>query len=157
MFDTKIAIVLLSSLKNWQKLNVTSFLTSGIIGETTSLIGKKYVDKSENQYLGLNRQPVVILEADLSGLKKIHARILERSLTCSLYIEDMFSTGHDEANRSTVKNYSSQDLPLVGLALREDKKIDRRPIKIKTNATCKDNFFYFKHFLKKITKKVTFF
>jgi len=35
----------------------------------------------------------------------------------------MFSTGHDEANRSTVKNYSSEDLPVVGLALREEKKI----------------------------------
>ena len=123
MFDTKIAIVLLSSLMTWQKLNVTSFLTSGIIGETSSLIGEKYVDKSEYQYLALNRQPVVVLEAELSGLKKIHARILERSLNCSLYIEDMFATGNDEANRSTVKNYNSEDLPLVGLALREDKKI----------------------------------
>ena len=35
----------------------------------------------------------------------------------------MFGTGNDEDNRGTVKNYSSEDLPLVGLALREDKKI----------------------------------
>ena len=123
MFDTKIAIVLLSSLMTWQKLNVTSFLTSGIIGETSSLIGEKYIDKSEYQYLALNRQPVVVLEAELSGLKKIHARILERSLNCSLYIEDMFATGNEEANRATVKNYSSEDLPLVGLALRDGRKI----------------------------------
>ena len=123
MFDTKIAIVLLSSLMTWQKLNVTSFLTSGIIGETSSLIGEKYVDKSEYQYLALNRQPVVVLEAELSVLKKIHARILERSLNCSLYIEDMFATGNDEAIRGTVKNYSSEDLPLVGLALRDGRKI----------------------------------
>jgi len=46
VFDTKIAIVLLSSLKTWQKLNVTSFLTSGIIGQTSSLIGEKYTDGS---------------------------------------------------------------------------------------------------------------
>ena len=123
VFDTKIAIVLLSSLKTWQKLNVTSFLTSGIIGQTSSLIGEKYTDKSNYEYLALNRQPVVVLEADLSVLKKIHNRILGRSLICSIYIEDMFSTGHDEANRSTVKNYSSEDLPVVGLALREEKKI----------------------------------
>ena len=123
MFNTKIAIVLLSSLKTWQKLNVTSFLTSGVIGQASSLLGEKYIDKSNYEYLALNRQPVVILEADLLNLKKIHARILERSLTCSLYIEDMFTTGNDEANRSTVKNYNSEDLPLVGLALREEKKI----------------------------------
>ena len=123
MFDTKIAIVLLSTLKNWQKLNITSFLTSGIIGQTSSLIGKKYIDKSNYEYLALSRQPVDVLEADLSALKKIHTRILGRSLTCSLYIEDMFTTGNDEANRSTLKNYNSEDLPLVGLALREEKKI----------------------------------
>ena len=70
MFDTKIAIVLLSSLKTWQKLNVTSFLTSGVIGQTSSLIGERYIDKSNYEYLPLNRQPVVVLEADLSVLKK---------------------------------------------------------------------------------------
>ena len=58
-----------------------------------------------------------------SETKKIHNRILGRSLICSIYIEDMFSPGHDEANRGTVKNYSSEDLPLVGIALREEKKI----------------------------------
>ncbi len=123
LYDTKIAIVLLSSLKVWQKLNINSFLTSGIIGQSSSLIGEKYFDKSNNEYLALCRQPVVVLQADLATLKKIHARILQRSLICSLYIEDMFSTGNDEANRSTVKNYNSQDLPLVGVALREDKKV----------------------------------
>ena len=123
MFDTKIAIVLLSSLKTWQKLNVTSFLTSGIIGQSTSLIGEKYVDKSNYEYLSLSRQPVVVLEADVSLLKKIHARILERSIFCSIYINDMFATGNDEANRRTVSSYSSEDLPLVGLALKEEKKI----------------------------------
>ena len=123
MFDTKIAIVLLSSLKTWQKLNITSFLTSGIIGQSSSLIGDQYVDKSNYKYLALSRQPVVVLEADVSLLKKIHRRILERSITCSIYINDMFGTGNDKDNRGTVKNYSSEDLPLVGLALREDKKI----------------------------------
>ena len=122
-FDTKIAIVLLSPLKTWQKLNVTSFLTSGIIGQSSSLIGEKYVDNSNYEYLALSRQPVVVLEADVSLLKKIHGRILGRSLICSIYINDMFETGNDEDNRDTVKNYPSEDLPLVGLALREDKKI----------------------------------
>ena len=123
MIDTKIAIVLLSSLKTWQKLNITSFLTSGIIGQSSSLIGDQYVDRSNYKYLALSRQPVVVLGADVSLLKKIHRRILERSITCSIYINDMFGTGNDEDNRGTVKNYSSEDLPLVGLALREDKKI----------------------------------
>ena len=32
MFDTKIAIVVRGDLPTWQKLNVTAFLMSGIVG-----------------------------------------------------------------------------------------------------------------------------
>ena len=123
MFDKKIAIVLLKSLETWQKLNVTSFLTSGIIGETPQLIGKTYKDKSNYQYLPLNSEPAIILESDSATLKKIHSRICNRSLRCSIYITDMFSSGHDQANRETVSRYSTEELPIVGLAIREEKKI----------------------------------
>ena len=123
MFDTKIAIVLLNSLQIWQKLNVTSFLTSGIIGDNPSLIGKEYKDNSNYNYLPLNNQPVIILEADENNLKKIHSRIINKSLRCSIYINDMFLSGHDEANRKTVEKYKSDELPLVGLAIREKKNI----------------------------------
>ena len=75
MFDTKIAIILLDSLEVWQKLNVTSFLTSGIIGQHADLIGENYEDKSKYQYLPLNRQPVIILSGDNKTLKTIHERI----------------------------------------------------------------------------------
>ena len=107
MFDTKIAIVLLNSLQIWQKLNVTSFLTSGIIGDNPSLIGKEYKDNSNYNYLPLNKQPVIILEADENNLKKIHSRIINKSLRCSIYINDMFLSGHDEANRKTVEKYKN--------------------------------------------------
>ena len=129
MFDTKIAIVLLNSLQIWQKLNVTSFLTSGIIGESPSLLGDAYEDSSNYNYLPLNRQPVIILDADLQNLKKIHLRIINKSLKCSIYINDMFSSGHDEANRKTVRKYQSEELPLVGLAIREKKNIVDKLIK----------------------------
>ena len=123
MFDTKIAIILLDTLEVWQKLNVTSFLTSGIIGQNGDLIGENYRDKSNYQYLPLNRQPVIILSGDTTTLKKIHQRICNRSLNCSLYISDMFTSGHDEANRETVSRYYSEKLPVVGLAVREEKKL----------------------------------
>ncbi len=123
MFETKIAIVLLKSLQVWQKLNVTSFLTSGIIGEEPSLIGDEYKDNSNYHYLPLNRQPVIILETDSNNLKKIHYRIMSKSLKCSIYINDMFFSGHDEANRETVNKYTSEELPLVGVAIRAKKNI----------------------------------
>jgi hypothetical protein len=44
MFDTKIAIVVREDLATWQKLNVTAFLTSGIIGANEGLLGERYED-----------------------------------------------------------------------------------------------------------------
>ena len=45
---------------------------------------------------------------------------LEEDLT---FVEDMFSTGHDEANRATVAVRKPDNLPIVGLALREERKL----------------------------------
>ena len=123
MFDTKITIILLNDLEVWQKLNVTAFLTSGIIGSNPQLIGEAYSDKSERIYLALNRQPIVVLEADLVCLQKIHQRTENRAVCSSIYIRDMFSTGNDEDNRKTVLKYHSSDLPIVGIGLREEKKL----------------------------------
>lgn len=123
MFDTKIAIVVRDDLATWQKLNVTAFLTSGVLGTDSALLGENYEDADGNAYAPLIIQPMIVLSATGENLKKIHERGLSRSVRMSLYIEDMFSTGHDAANRAAVKQYTSQDLNIVGLALRDDKKI----------------------------------
>ena len=122
-FDTKIAIVLHDKLETWQKLNVTAFLTSGIIGKKPDLIGENYKDRSGVLYSSLNREPVILLAADFTLLKLIHKRAVDRSVEISIYIKDMFATGDDEANRKTVACYETEALPLVGLALREERKI----------------------------------
>ena len=41
----------------------------------------------------------------------------------AITIEDMFATGNDTDNRATVKARATDDLPLVGLALRAEKKV----------------------------------
>ena len=123
MFDTKIAIILLDELEAWQKLNVTAFLMSGIIGKHPELIGEEYLDKAANRYLALSQQPTVILEADITKIKKIHERVISRSIASALYIRDMFSTYNDDDNRNTVSNYDSSELPLVGIAIREERKL----------------------------------
>ena len=122
-FPTKIVIVLLDSLEIWQKLNVTAFLMSGVVGKSPDLIGKPYQDKSGELYSALNIHPVIVLSAEFKVLTNIHKRAINRSVECSVYIRDMFVTGHDEANRATVLGYNTQDLPLVGLALKEEKKL----------------------------------
>lgn len=123
MFDTKIAIVIRDDLAVWQKLNVTAFLTSGVVGASDGLIGGTYEDADGNQYNSLLVQPVIVLAADAALIRKIYDRAMGRSVRMSLYTEDMFKTGHDAANRAVVKQFTADELNVVGLALRDDKKI----------------------------------
>ena len=122
MFDTKIVLVLRDDLATWQKLNVTAFLTSGIVGATLGLLGEPYADAAGNTYAPLAIQPMIVLAADAATLKTIYGRAMERGARLALYIEDMFSTGNDADNRATVRQYLPADMNLVGLALREDRK-----------------------------------
>jgi hypothetical protein len=123
MFDTKIAVVVRGDLATWQKLNVVAFLTSGVVGASPGLLGEPYEDAAGNLYNPLLIQPTIVLGADRETLKTIYGRAMERRVRFSLYIEDMFATGHDAANRATVKQYAPDAMTVVGLALREDKKI----------------------------------
>ncbi|TJV08869.1 MAG: DUF2000 family protein, partial [Mesorhizobium sp.] len=95
MFDTKFAMVLKEDLAVWQKLNVTAFLTSGIVAQSPQIIGEPYCDRAGNLFNPLSVQPVIVLSADEPTLAAIHRRALERGVTTSAYVEEMFSTGHD--------------------------------------------------------------
>ena len=122
MFDTKIAIVVRDDLLVWQKLNVTAFLVSGVLGADADLLGEDYEDASGRLYRPLIVQPMIVLTADGAGLSTIHRRAIDRGVETAIYIEDMFSTGHDAANRAAVRKYPTEALNLVGLALRDEKK-----------------------------------
>jgi hypothetical protein len=123
MFDTKISIVVREDLATWQKLNVVAFLTSGVVGASPGLIGEPYEDAAGNIYNPMMIQPAIVLSADRETLTAIYRRAMERRVRLSLYIEAMFTTGHDAANRATVKHYAPDAMNVVGLALREDKKV----------------------------------
>lgn len=123
MFDTKIAIVVREDLAVWQKLNITAFLTSGLVGASEGLLGEPYEDAAGNTYNPLAIQPMIVLAADADTLRGIYDRAMERRIRLSLYIEDMFRTGHDAANRETVRRYRPDEMNVVGLALRADKGV----------------------------------
>ena len=123
MFDTKIAIVVRDDLATWQKLNVTAFLMSGITAANTELIGEQYVDKNGNRHLPMSRQPVIILSGAATVLRNARNRANERGIATVAYIEEMFATGHDEANRAVFSEHMSNENNTVGIALRADKKI----------------------------------
>lgn len=122
MFDTKIALVLRNDLAAWQALNVTAFLTSGIVAQYPAVIGEAYRDRSGNVYNALSVQPIIVLSADGPTMAAIHRRSLERGVKSSLYIEEMFATGHDAANRAVFAEFAPEDAKVVGIALRSDKK-----------------------------------
>ena len=117
-FDTKIAVLLRDDLAPWQELNVTSFLVSGVAATDPELIGEPYEDADGTRYLAMLRQPVVVLSGDAAMLATAHARALSRELPTAVYISQMFSTGHDAANRAAVKAVARDDLDLVGIAIR---------------------------------------
>jgi hypothetical protein len=123
MFDTKIAIVVREDLAPWQKLNVTAFLTSGVVGAHPRLLGEPYEDAAGNTYNPLVIQPVIVLSAGADAIRAIYRRAMERGIRFSLYIEEMFATGHDAANRAAVKQFTPDAMNVVGLALREEKKL----------------------------------
>jgi len=112
-----------TTLAVWQKLNVTAFLTSGIVGVTPGLLGAPYEDAAGNTYHALAIQPMIVLAADAGTIQTIYQRTMRRGVRLSRYIDDMFRTGHDEANRATVKRARPEEMKVVGLALREDKKV----------------------------------
>jgi hypothetical protein len=122
VFDTKIVVILRDNLMAWQELNVTAFLMSGIIAANPKLIGEPYRDRAGNLYHPMSIQPVVVLTGDQAVLANAQRRCREQDITASAYIEEMFSTGHDVANREVFARFAPDDARLVGLAFRAPKK-----------------------------------
>lgn len=122
-FDTKIAIVIRTDLQAWQRLNVASFLTSGIAAAFPECIGEAYEDASGTTYHALIGQPILIYGADGPALSRTLDRALARNVKPAVYTEDMFSTTHDAANREAVRAVARTDLNLVGIAMRAERKL----------------------------------
>lgn len=122
IFDTKIAVVVREDLAVWQKLNVTAFLSSGIIGNHPGLMGEPYEDGSGNLYHSLLVQPVLVYAASSEQIRRAYERSMARGIKLAVYTEDMFRTSNDTDNRATVKAVLAPNLNLVGMALRDQKK-----------------------------------
>jgi hypothetical protein len=128
-FDTKIAIVVHQELAVWQKLNITAFLSGGLVAAAPELGGQAYRDGSGKVYGPLVRQPILVFAADSHDLARALRRAGETGLTPSLYTRELFATGHDEANRAAVEAVPTGALDLVGLALHGERKMVDKAIK----------------------------
>lgn len=121
--DTKIGVIVRDDLETWQKLNVTAFLLPGITAAAPETIGEPYEDGSGNIYLSLLGQPVHVFAASAEHMKRTRNRAISREVPLAIYTKEMFATGNDKDNRAVVKAVQAEDLDIVGLALRADRKI----------------------------------
>jgi hypothetical protein len=122
-FDTKLAVVLRDDLAVWQKANATAFLVSGIAGSEPQTVGEPYVDGSGNSYLPMFRQPVLVFVGDAAAIRRAYERAMQREVEqLAIFTNELFSTPHDDANRAAVAAVPADELDLVGIALRADKK-----------------------------------
>lgn len=125
-YDTKIAIVVREDLAPWQKLNVASFLSGGLVGVSPELAGEPYADASGRFYGPLIRQPILIFAASGDRLRQALTRAQDRGVRAHLYTRELFATGNDVDNRAAVAARQTAELDLVGLGLHaERKEIDK--------------------------------
>ncbi|MGI8854162.1 MAG: DUF2000 family protein [Thermomicrobiales bacterium] len=123
VFDTRIAVVLRDDLPTWQKLNVTAFTASGIAGTVAGVVGEAYEDGSGNRYLPMFRQPVLVFSGNAAQMRTVYERMRSRDLQFAIFTEELFQTGNDIANRAAVRSVPSEQLNIVGLAARAEKKV----------------------------------
>lgn len=120
--DTKVGIIIRNDLLDWQKLNVTAFLSTGIAASAPESIGEEYEDGAGHTYLPLIIQPVFIYAASQEHLIRTNDRALRRGIQPGIYAEGMFKTDNDADNRAVVKQLTDGVFNIVGVAIRADRK-----------------------------------
>lgn len=129
-FETKVVVVLAEGLAPWQELNVTAFLMSGIATSAPELVGEPYRDKDGIDYLPMLREPIMVMAATPDHLSKARAKAASRSdVDIAIYTRELFATDHDEANRAAVAAVHSENLDLVGIAVRGPRNAVDRIVK----------------------------
>jgi hypothetical protein len=116
-FDTKFAVLLRDDLEVWQRLNVTSFLVSGIGQRSPEVIGEPYADAERTEYLPMFRQPVLVFEGSKETLARSCECAVSRGVALAVFTADLFATGNDPDNRAAVRAVSRANLDLAGIAV----------------------------------------
>ena len=96
---------------------------SGIIGANPGIVGKTYQDRGGQRHLAMSLQPVIVLAGTANVLTNICNRTNDTGVDTVAYIEEMFITGHDDANRAVFAEHDATEANTVGIALRAVKKI----------------------------------
>lgn len=126
-FENKIAIVIKDDLRNWQKLNVASFLASSIAIQFPETHGKSFVNASNSEFLPFIKQPMLIYKAvDQSQLDRAFRRAKERELNIGVFTTPLFSTKNEEENHFELGKTTDDSQDLAGIVLYgENKKVNK--------------------------------
>ena len=133
MYDKKIAVVILNSLEDWQKLNVTSFLASSVAIAFPETHGAPLVSASGTSYLPFIKHPVLVYAADSDEqLERAFNRASERELNIGIYTRELFATKNEDDNISEIAKHTDKELSLAGIIIYGDnKKVDKALDKLK--------------------------
>ena len=136
MYENKIAVVILSSLAPWQKLNVTAFLASSVAIAYPETHGRPLVTASGTKYLPFLKHPILIYGAETDEqLKRAFNRATERGLHIGIYTKGLFATKNEEENLVEVASHQEADLDLAGIIIYgESKQVDKAVDKLKFHA-----------------------
>jgi hypothetical protein len=133
MYENKIAVVILSSLAQWQKLNVTAFLASSVAIAFPETHGKPLISASGTQYLPFLKHPILVYGAETDEqIKRAFNRATERGLHIGVYTKGLFATKNEEENLVEIAGKEDSELDLAGIIIYgENKQVDKAIDKLK--------------------------
>lgn len=133
MYDKKIAVVILNTLENWQKLNVTSFLGAAVATAFPETHGAALVSASGTSYLPFIKHPILVYAAESDEqLTRAFNRASERGLSIGIYTKELFATKNEEGNIAEIAKHADNELNLAGIIIYgENKKVDKAIDKLK--------------------------
>src|SRR3546814_15173934 len=91
----KIAVVLLTDLENWQKLNVTAFTISGVASQEGA-VGEDYHDASGNSYLPMFQEQVLVFGHSPQEMPRKAERASIRGAHCCVLTRELFKPFKDK-------------------------------------------------------------
>jgi hypothetical protein len=125
---TRIAVVLRDDLADWQKLNVTAFVTSGVGTRWPDMVGQPYEDADGIEYLPMFVTPVVVFAGGAAAVRRAFDRAMDRGLKLAVYPDELWDTFDDVANRAAVRGVPTEKLSLAGFAVAGDRRTVERAL-----------------------------
>ena len=122
-FDTKLAVVLRDDLARLAEDERDGLPRERDRGERARRRRRAVPGRVGQEYLPMFVQPVLVYEADAAALRRAYERAMSRDVELAVYTHELFETGHDEANRAAVAAVPADELDLVGIAFRADRKV----------------------------------